>query len=67
MFLSPFFSGNQMSAWADTVKVKHILLQHHEVLSKGREDVQRVIVCHSHLFSDALRSFSRSSLTPANI
>lgn len=55
-----FCSGNQMSAWADTMKFKHILLQHREVMSKGPEDVQHVTVHHSHLFSDALLSFSRS-------
>ena len=54
------FSGNEASAMSDTVKVKHILLQHQDkVMCGGSEDMQRIVVRRSHLFSDALRTFSR--------
>ena len=33
-------------------------------MSEGPEDVQRIIVRRSHLFSDALRTFSRFSFDP---
>lgn len=49
----------------DTVKVKHILLQHRDkVMCGGSEDMQRIVVRRSHLFSDALRTFSRLSFDP---
>ena len=43
--------------------MKHVILQHQRraILSVDVEDVQRIHVRRSNLFSDALRQFSRSS------
>ena len=65
MLLYSLRSGNEMFSSADTVKVKHILLQHQDkVMCKGLDDVQRIVVRRSHLFSDAFRTFSRSVFDP---
>ena len=40
----------------DIIKLKHIILGHQPkvITSKDDEDVQRIYVCRSHIFSDSL-------------
>lgn len=47
----------------DRTVIKHIILQHQakEIMSDDDEDVQRIHVRRSHVFSDALRQFSKES------
>ena len=59
------FRLNELLTHPDTIKTKHILLQHQErVMSGDPEDSQSIIVRRSHILADASRTFSRSTFNP---
>ena len=62
------FRANELLTHPDTIKTKHILLQHQErVMSGDPEDAQSIIVRRSHIFADASRTFSRPTFNPTKL
>ena len=57
------------SSTVDTIKVKHILLQHQVKVLHGehKEDFQPIHIRRSSIFEDAVRAFSKPSFDAAKM
>ena len=61
------FWANELLTHPDTIKTKHILLQHQDrVMSGDPEDAQSIIVRRSHIFADASRTFTPPTFNPTS-
>lgn len=57
------FSSLSSERKGDSIVLKHVIQQHQSkvITSKDDEDIRRIHIRRSHLFSDALRQFSKAN------